>query len=71
MDLPAAQEDLLKALAATGKPLVVVLQNGSALAVNWAQRMPMRFSKLVSRRRGERQLPRRWPATTILPGAFR
>ena len=37
IDLPAAQEDLLKALAATGKPLVVVLQNGSALAVNWAQ----------------------------------
>ena len=38
IDLPAAQEDLLKALAATGKPLVVVLQNGSALAVNWAVR---------------------------------
>ena len=37
IDLPAAQEDLLKALAATGKPLLVVLQNGSALAVNWAQ----------------------------------
>ncbi len=37
IDLPAPQEDLLKALAATGKPLVVVLQNGSALAVNWAQ----------------------------------
>ena len=37
IDLPAAQEDLLKALGATGKPLVVVLQNGSALAVNWAQ----------------------------------
>ncbi len=37
IDLPAAQEDLLKALAATGKPLVVVLHNGSALAVNWAQ----------------------------------
>jgi beta-glucosidase len=36
IDLPAAQEDLLKALGATGKPLVVVLQNGSALAVNWA-----------------------------------
>jgi beta-glucosidase len=31
------QEELLKAVAATGKPLVVVLQNGSALAVNWAQ----------------------------------
>ncbi len=37
IDLPAAQEDLLKAVVATGKPLVVVLQNGSALAVNWAQ----------------------------------
>ena len=37
IDLPAVQEDLLKALAAAGKPLVVVLQNGSALAVNWAQ----------------------------------
>jgi beta-glucosidase len=37
LDLPAVQEDLLKALAATRKPLVVVLQNGSALAVNWAQ----------------------------------
>src|SRR5215469_1266237 len=37
IDLPATQEDLLKALAATGKPLIVVLQNGSALAVNWAQ----------------------------------
>ena len=38
IDLPAAQEDLLKALVATGKPVVVVLQNGSALAVNWAQK---------------------------------
>ena len=37
IDLPAAQENLLKAVAATGKPLIVVLQNGSALAVNWAQ----------------------------------
>jgi beta-glucosidase len=37
IDLPAVQEQLLKAVAATGKPLVVVLQNGSALAVNWAE----------------------------------
>jgi beta-glucosidase len=37
IDLPAVQEELLKAVAATGKPLIVVLQNGSALAVNWAQ----------------------------------
>jgi beta-glucosidase len=35
--LPRAQQDLLAALAATGKPLVVVLMNGSALAVNWAE----------------------------------
>jgi beta-glucosidase len=36
INLPKAEEELLKALAATGKPLVVVLTNGSALAVNWA-----------------------------------
>jgi beta-glucosidase len=35
--LPRAQQDLLEAVAATGKPLVVVLMNGSALAVNWAE----------------------------------
>jgi len=34
--LPAPQQTLLEALAATGKPLVVVLTNGSAVAVNWA-----------------------------------
>jgi beta-glucosidase len=36
LDLPRPEQDLLEALAATGKPLVVVLTNGSALAVNWA-----------------------------------
>ncbi len=35
--LPQVQQDLLHSLAATGKPLVVVLLNGSALAVNWCQ----------------------------------
>ena len=35
--LPAPQKQLLEQLAATGKPVVVVLLNGSALAVNWAQ----------------------------------
>jgi beta-glucosidase len=34
--LPASQERLLEAIAAAGKPLVVVLLNGSALSVNWA-----------------------------------
>ncbi len=37
IDLPAPQEQLLEALKATGKPLIVVLMSGSALAVNWAQ----------------------------------
>ena len=37
IDLPEVQQQLLKAVAATGKPLVVVLLNGSALAVNWSQ----------------------------------
>lgn len=37
ISLPAAQQELLHQLAATGKPLVVVLLNGSALAVNWAE----------------------------------
>ena len=37
LQLPEVQKELLQALAATGKPLVVMLLNGSALAVNWAQ----------------------------------
>ena len=36
LDLPQEEEDLLKALKATGKPLIVVLMNGSALSGNWA-----------------------------------
>jgi beta-glucosidase len=36
LDLPGAQRELLKDLVASGKPVVVVLMNGSALAVNWA-----------------------------------
>jgi beta-glucosidase len=35
LDLPKPEEDLVQALAATGKPLVIVLMNGSALGVNW------------------------------------
>jgi beta-glucosidase len=38
LDLPKEEEDLLKSLKATGKPLVVVLMNGSALSVNWAEK---------------------------------
>lgn len=35
--LPATQQKLLQALRATGKPVVLVLTSGSALAVDWAQ----------------------------------
>jgi beta-glucosidase len=34
--LPAPQEELLKRIHALGKPIVLVLMSGSALAVNWA-----------------------------------
>jgi len=36
LDLPKEEEALLEAVKATGKPLIVVLMNGSALSVNWA-----------------------------------
>ncbi len=36
IDLPAPQEQLLERVYAAGKPTVLVLTNGSALAVNWA-----------------------------------
>ena len=35
IDLPEPEEALVEAVAATGKPIAVVLLNGSALAVNW------------------------------------
>jgi len=37
LNLPQPQQELLESLSAVGKPLIVVLTNGSALAVNWAQ----------------------------------
>jgi len=36
LDMPREEEGLLKAVKATGRKLVVVLMNGSALSVNWA-----------------------------------
>jgi beta-glucosidase len=37
ISLPKPEEELLEALAATRKPLVVVLTNGSALGIEWAK----------------------------------
>ena len=36
LNLPGIQEDLLKTLYECGKPVILVLLSGSALAVNWA-----------------------------------
>jgi beta-glucosidase len=36
LELPEAQEALLQSLHATGTPIVLVLLNGSAIALNWA-----------------------------------
>ncbi|HEY5408462.1 MAG TPA: glycoside hydrolase family 3 C-terminal domain-containing protein [Ginsengibacter sp.] len=37
IDLPAVQTDFLKALKATGKPIVFVMMTGSALAIPWEE----------------------------------
>jgi beta-glucosidase len=37
INLPAAQRALIEAVAATGKPVIVVLQSGSAVALPWAK----------------------------------
>ena len=38
LELPGRQLDLLKAVQATGKPVVLVLINGRPLSINWADR---------------------------------
>ena len=37
LDLPSEQQRLLEMLKMTGKPVILVLTNGSALSVNWAK----------------------------------
>ncbi len=36
LNLPGKQEELLEAVVGTGKPVVLVLQNGRPLTINWA-----------------------------------
>src|SRR5208282_4807680 len=40
IDLPAPQEQLLERVASAGKSVILILTNGSALAVNWADANP-------------------------------
>jgi beta-glucosidase len=37
LDLPGSQEQLLESVAATGKPIVLVLENGRPLTIGWAK----------------------------------
>ena len=37
LQLPGLQQELLETVAGTGKPIILVLLNGSPLAINWAQ----------------------------------
>jgi beta-glucosidase len=37
LDLPRGEQQLLEAVKSTGKPLVVVVMSGSAIALNWAK----------------------------------
>ena len=38
LNLPKTQEDLVEAIKTTGKPTILVLLNGSAIAVNWEEK---------------------------------
>ncbi len=37
LDLPGMQEQLLKEIHKTGKPIILALFNGSPITINWAQ----------------------------------
>lgn len=38
LELPGRQQELLEAVAATGKPIILVLVNGRPLSINWADK---------------------------------
>ena len=77
LDLPEPQENLVKAMIATGKPVVVVLTSGSALAVQLRRGARFGRARGVVRRRGGRhghrgdpgrgQQPCGPPAGDVLP----
>jgi beta-glucosidase len=41
LDLPGNQEPLLEAIVATGKPVVLVLENGRPLTIGWAKQLAL------------------------------
>ena len=76
LDLPAPQQKLLEAVAATGKPLIVVLQSGSAVALNWANEHAgavleawypgVEGGTAIARTLAGQEQPRRTPAGHVL-----
>jgi beta-glucosidase len=52
--LPAAQSDLIREIAKTGKPIVLVLMNGSSLSINWeAENLPAILEAWYPGQRGD------------------
>jgi len=52
--LPAAQADLIREIAKTGKPIVLVLMNGSCLSINWeAENLPAILEAWYPGQRGD------------------
>ena len=70
--LPAVQEDLLKALAATGKPLSLCCRTAAPGGELGAGACRSRSSRRgIPAKKAVPRSPRPWPAITIQPAAFR
>ncbi len=74
--IPASQRRLLKALKATGKPLVLVLMNGRPLSLGWEQEnadailetwFQWHRRRQCHRRRAVRRAQPQWQADHVLP----
>ncbi len=65
---PPRPASVIEAVKAIGKPLVVVLMNGSG--INWANQNAKLFWKLgIRAKRAAQPLLKPWPASTIPPDA--
>jgi len=72
LDLPEPQETLVKATIATGKPVVVVLTSGSAVAVrSAAEGASAVLAAWYGGEEAARPSPRPWPGSTTPPAACR
>lgn len=67
MRLPQCQDQLIQRLTALGKPVVVVLQNGSPVEMPWAEQVPGYFGSVFGRgnRRGGRDGFALWKSQSL------